>query len=94
MFLTLEATEIVLFIGIFAANTNIVKIGGYVGVLTALFAWYTSAAGVATACAAAHPRCRWAAALAEADPPDASIPVIPEAAGSGSLVFPRGQGPG
>ena len=44
VFLTLEATEIVLFIGNFAANTNIVKIGGYVGVLTALVAWYTSAA--------------------------------------------------
>ena len=32
MFLTLEATEIVLFIGNFAANTSVVKIGGYVGV--------------------------------------------------------------
>jgi len=47
VFLTLELTEIILFIGNFAANTNIVKIGGYVGVLTALVAWYTSAAGVA-----------------------------------------------
>jgi uncharacterized protein len=46
VFLTLEATEVVLFIGNFAANTNIVKIGGYVGILTALCAWYTSAAGV------------------------------------------------
>jgi succinate-acetate transporter protein len=46
VFLTLEATEIVLFIGNFAANANIVKIGGYVGILTALCAWYTSAAGV------------------------------------------------
>ena len=46
VFLTLEATEIVLFIGNFAANANIVKIGGYVGILTALVAWYTSAAGV------------------------------------------------
>jgi succinate-acetate transporter protein len=46
VFLTLEATEIVLFIGNFAANANIVKIGGYVGVLTALCAWYASAAGV------------------------------------------------
>ena len=36
VFLTLEATEIILFIGNFAANTNIVKIGGYVGILTAL----------------------------------------------------------
>ena len=44
VFLTLEATEIVLFIGNFAANANIVKIGGYIGVLTALVAWYASAA--------------------------------------------------
>jgi uncharacterized protein len=46
VFLTLEATEIILFIGNFAANTNIVKFGGYVGILTAICAWYTSAAGV------------------------------------------------
>jgi uncharacterized protein len=44
VFLTLEATEIVLFIGNFAANTNIVKVGGYVGVVTAAVAWYASAA--------------------------------------------------
>jgi hypothetical protein len=47
VFLTLEVTEIVLFIGNFAGNLTIVHIGGYVGVLTALTAWYTSAAGVA-----------------------------------------------
>jgi succinate-acetate transporter protein len=46
VFLTLEVTEILLFIGNFAGNANIVKIGGYVGVLTALAAWYASAAGV------------------------------------------------
>jgi uncharacterized protein len=46
VFLTLEATEIILFIGNFAANGNVVKIGGYVGVVTAAVAWYTSAAGV------------------------------------------------
>jgi succinate-acetate transporter protein len=46
VFLTLEITEIVLFIGGFAANTNVVKAGGYIGVLTALVAWYASAAGV------------------------------------------------
>ena len=46
VFLTLEATEIILFIGNFAANTSIVKFGGYVGILTALVAWYASAAGV------------------------------------------------
>jgi len=47
VFLTLEATEVVLFAGNFAGNANIVKAGGYVGVLTALVAWYASAAGVA-----------------------------------------------
>jgi uncharacterized protein len=46
VFLTLEVTEIFLFIGNFAGNTTIVKIGGYIGILTALVAWYTSAAGV------------------------------------------------
>jgi succinate-acetate transporter protein len=51
VFLTLEATEVILFIGNFAANTNIVKVGGYVGVLTALVAWYTSAAVVANSTA-------------------------------------------
>jgi len=44
VFLTLEATEVVLFIGFFSGNSNVIKIGGYVGVLTALVAWYTSAA--------------------------------------------------
>ncbi|MGI8697019.1 MAG: GPR1/FUN34/YaaH family transporter, partial [Mycobacteriales bacterium] len=44
--LPLEATEIVLFIGNFANNTSIVKVGGYLGVITALAAWYASSAGV------------------------------------------------
>jgi succinate-acetate transporter protein len=47
VFLTLEATEIVLFIGNFSHSTGTVKLGGWIGVLTALVAWYTSAAGVA-----------------------------------------------
>jgi len=46
VFLTLELTEIILFVGNFAGSSGIVKFGGYVGVLTALVAWYTSAAGV------------------------------------------------
>jgi hypothetical protein len=46
VFLTLEATEILLVIGNLAANSSIVKAAGYVGVLTAAVAWYTSAAGV------------------------------------------------
>jgi uncharacterized protein len=47
VFLTLELTEIILFIGNFAGSTGTVKLGGYVGVITAFVAWYTSAAGVA-----------------------------------------------
>ena len=47
VFLTLEVTEIVLFSGSFTGNTDTIKAGGYLGVLTALVAWYTSAAGVA-----------------------------------------------
>ena len=46
VFLTLELTEIVLFIGNFSVNSTTIKIGGYVGVVTALCAWYASAAGV------------------------------------------------
>jgi uncharacterized protein len=49
VFLTLEITEILLFIGNFAGNAageGLVAIGGYVGLLTALTAWYASAAGV------------------------------------------------
>jgi hypothetical protein len=46
VFLTLELTEIILFIGNFAGNTSIVKVGGVVGIITAVAAWYASAAGV------------------------------------------------
>jgi succinate-acetate transporter protein len=50
VFLTLEITEIILFIGGFiqgSAPTNgIIQFGGYVGLVTALVAWYTSMAGV------------------------------------------------
>ncbi len=51
VFLTLELTEIILCIGQFNAGaavspTTTIKIGGYVGLITALVAWYTSAAGV------------------------------------------------
>ena len=46
VFLTLEVTEIILFAGNFALSSGWIKVGGYVGVLTALVAWYTSAAGV------------------------------------------------
>ena len=46
VFLTLEITEIVLFIGNFAGNTSVVKVGGVIGVIPAVVAWYASAAGV------------------------------------------------
>lgn len=46
VFLTLEVTLIVLLIGHFAHSSGIVTLGGYLGVLTALTAWYASAAGV------------------------------------------------
>jgi succinate-acetate transporter protein len=56
VFLTLEITEIFLFIGNFATttpalppdptNSGLIVAGGYMGVITALVAWYASAAGV------------------------------------------------
>jgi succinate-acetate transporter protein len=46
VFLTLEITEIVLFIGGFMGSSGLTKAGGYIGIVTALCAWYTSAAGV------------------------------------------------
>jgi hypothetical protein len=46
VFITLEATEILLFAGQFSLSTGLIKAGGYVGVLTALVAWYVSSAGV------------------------------------------------
>jgi hypothetical protein len=46
VFLTLEITEIILFIGNFSGSSGTVKLGGYIGLVTALTAWYASAAGV------------------------------------------------
>ncbi len=46
VFLTLQVTEIVLFIGNFSTSTGMIKFGGYIGIITALTAWYASAAGV------------------------------------------------
>jgi uncharacterized protein len=46
VFLTLEITEIVLFIGNLSHSSGTVKIGGVIGIVTAVVAWYTSAAGV------------------------------------------------
>ena len=46
VFLTLELTEIFLAIGNFTTSLGITQIGGYIGIATALVAWYTSAAGI------------------------------------------------
>jgi uncharacterized protein len=53
VFLTLELTEIFLLIGNFATKTpilppntgNLIQVGGYLGLITAIVAWYASAAG-------------------------------------------------
>lgn len=50
VFLTLEITEIVLAIGKFngqADGTGLVSIGGWLGIITAIVAWYTSFAVIA-----------------------------------------------
>jgi hypothetical protein len=51
VFLTLGLTELILCIGNFilgsAATSGVVQFGGYVGLVTALVAWYTSMAGIA-----------------------------------------------
>ena len=46
VFLTLEATEIILSSGEFTGNAGLGKLGGIEGVVTAAVAWYASAAGV------------------------------------------------
>ena len=46
VFLTLEITELILIIGNFGSSTSAIKLGGYLGIITAAAAWYTSAAGV------------------------------------------------
>jgi hypothetical protein len=47
VFLTLQLTEILLVIGNFTSSPGWTQLGGYVGIITALCAWYASAAGVA-----------------------------------------------
>jgi len=54
VFLTLQATEVILWIGFFSGNTSIIKLGGIVGIATAAVAWYTSAAGVINGMAGRH----------------------------------------
>jgi succinate-acetate transporter protein len=51
VFLALEVTEIILFIGFFTQSTGLVQVGGYIGVITAICAWYASAAGLINAMA-------------------------------------------
>jgi succinate-acetate transporter protein len=46
VFVLLTITFIVLAIGDFAVNENITKVGGWIGIATALAAWYASFAGV------------------------------------------------
>jgi succinate-acetate transporter protein len=46
VFFTLEVTELLLWVGFKYGSATVVNIGGYVGVLTAVTAWYASAAGV------------------------------------------------
>ena len=46
VFLVLAATFVFLCIGNFAGSTGIIKVGGYLGLLTAVLAWYGSFAGV------------------------------------------------
>jgi succinate-acetate transporter protein len=59
VFLTLEITEILLVIGNFDeahghANNWWIHAGGWVGIVTAAVAWYTSAAGVINGMKAPH----------------------------------------
>jgi succinate-acetate transporter protein len=46
VFFFLELTEIFLAVGNFATNAGLSQVGGYLGLVTALVAWYTSAAGL------------------------------------------------
>jgi hypothetical protein len=46
VFLFLQLTEIFLAIGNFSSSVGLTQVGGYLGLVTALVAWYTSAAGV------------------------------------------------
>lgn len=45
----LTATYVILAIGWFANNSTVIHVGGYVGIVTAVLAWYASFAGVTNA---------------------------------------------
>lgn len=49
VFLTLALTYLFLTIGAFGALTNMTKVGGWIGLVCAITAWYTSFAGVTNA---------------------------------------------
>jgi succinate-acetate transporter protein len=46
VFIFLEITLVVLVIGNFSSSLGITQAGGYIGIVTAILAWYTSAAGI------------------------------------------------
>ncbi len=54
VFLTLEVTEVILATGHFMESPDVVQAGGVAGVVTAVVAWYTSAAGVVNGMAGRH----------------------------------------
>jgi uncharacterized protein len=47
VFLALDLALIILAIGRFSASTGTIKLGGYVGIVTAALAWYLAASGIA-----------------------------------------------
>ncbi|HYA44047.1 MAG TPA: acetate uptake transporter [Acidimicrobiales bacterium] len=89
VFLTLEATEIIYFIGQFLlgnghpVGTDIVHVSGYVGVLTAACAWYASAAGVVNGMAG-HPVVKVGAPLWGGPPKERLAPPIASTGGYGA----------
>ena len=46
LFVVLEITFVLLTWGNFANNASIIKLGGYLGIIVAVMAWYASGAGV------------------------------------------------
>ena len=80
VFLTLEVTEIVLAFGFFRIahghSDYWLHFGGWLGIVTAAVAWYTSAAGVVNGMPVA-PSCLWADALGRPPGARASGPPLP-----------------
>lgn len=88
VFLTLEVTEVILATGHFMESPDVVQAGGVAGVVTAVVAWYTSAAGVVNGMAGRHvvpvggPIWREPSALKLGEMPPVRVP--------GAPVKPRG----